>query len=84
MAKHNILAWVKYYGKYTHVKVKRFCMYSLVYVCLPCTCGMSVMWTDNAPWWDLPKKPGEDANSVSQQRAQEAAGLLVDQADQNT
>lgn len=40
-----------------HVKVKRASLYTLVIICLPCTCGMSGMWTDNAPWWDLPKRP---------------------------
>jgi hypothetical protein len=42
-----------------HIKVKRGSLYALVIIALPFTCGMSMMWTDNYPWWDLPKRPDE-------------------------
>jgi len=32
-------------------------MWTLVYSMLPCTFCMSAMWTDNAPWYDLPERP---------------------------
>ncbi|KAM9884563.1 hypothetical protein VDGL01_01422 [Verticillium dahliae] len=57
MAKPKASDWIKYYGKYAHVKLKRAGLWTLVYLCLPCTFGMSAMWTDNAPWWELPKRP---------------------------
>ncbi|UZP36801.1 hypothetical protein NXS19_004617 [Fusarium pseudograminearum] len=63
MAKPTILDWIKYYARYAHVKVKRAGVWTFICCTLPCTCGMSMMATDNAPWWNLPKKPGVDTNN---------------------
>ncbi|CAF3444874.1 unnamed protein product [Fusarium graminearum] len=67
MAKPTILDWIKYYARYAHVKVKRAGIWTGICCCLPCTCGMSIMGTDNYPWWDLPKKPGVDTNNPNGQ-----------------
>ncbi|OBS23161.1 hypothetical protein FPOA_03717 [Fusarium poae] len=80
MAKPKTSDWIKYYAKYTHVKVKRFGMYSLIWILLPCTCGMSLMISDNAPWWNLPKKPGQDVDK----RPEESAGEAMDPTTSNT
>lgn len=63
-AKPKTTDWIKYYAKYAHIKVKRSALYTVIVCCLPCTCGMTAMWTDNAPWWDLPKRP--DAEDVDE------------------